>query len=440
MGRLEGHPHRPEPRKQTDKPEQSDIRPKKPLFCHNISRSQVADEMVLSHTVYMAHDLQSNGLDRPNWIRVWRGLLGLWATFVVVGTLLNYETFLTRHHPISWFRALSMNLVSYGIWALLLTPVVLLCCANFPLTRRGLIKLVPAHGFAIFGSACIDVGIKTLAGGRIYPGAQSHPFPLQFTKYFFSEAEADIQIYLLIAVIGYVVAYYTELRDREKLAGEMNTSLVRARLQVLKMQLEPHFLFNTLHFIAALVRTEPRAAERMICSLGDLLRKTLEADDSSVVPLWRELDFLNSYLDIQRTRFRDRLRTEIDVQDEILGESVPYLLLQPLVENAIKHGIARMAGPGRIEISIRKHIDCLQILVANDCGAPEPSTSRTRLGIGLENICTRMRILYGAMGSVELCELPGNRFQVGVKIPLDAGMASTPDPRERSFSEVMMGV
>lgn len=368
------------------------------------------------------------------------GLLGLWATFVVVGTVLNYEAFLARHHPISSFRAMQMNVVSYGIWALLLTPLVLFCCAKFPLNRRGLIKLVPAHGIAIFGATCIDVGIKTLAGGSVYPGAQSHPFPTQFTKYFFSEAEGDIQIYLLIAVIGYVVAYYTESRERDRLAGEMKTNLVRAKLQVLKMQLEPHFLFNTLHFIAALVRTEPRAAEKMICSLGDLLRKTLEAEDTSLVPLRRELEFLNAYLDIQRMRFRDRLCVEIVTEGETLDAPVPYLLLQPLVENAIKHGVARLAGPGRIEISIRRQVGCLRISVVNDCGAADPRSGHERLGIGLENIRTRMRILYGPTGSVEFRELPESRFEVGVKIPLDAEAAGTPDRGESSVREEMMGV
>jgi LytS/YehU family sensor histidine kinase len=242
----------------------------------------------------------------------------------------------------------------------------------------------------------------------------------QFRRHYFSEAEADIQIYLLTAVIAYVVAYYSEMRRQEKHAAELETSLVRAKLQALKTQLQPHFLFNTLHSVAALVRTEPRAAEKMICSLGDLLRLTLAAEDVPKVTLRRELEFLQMYLDIQKVRFQDRLVTEITVADETSEAMVPYLLLQPLVENAIKHGVSRIRGMGKIEISISRDAGDLSIAVVNDSNTASPVPEQERLGIGIENIRSRLRMLYGLKGELTVQELPGGRFRVEARFPFEA--------------------
>jgi len=356
---------------------------------------------------------------RPNWLRVWFGLLGLWLTFGVLGTLFNYQALLARGRPISWVQAIKMNLAGYGIWAFLLTPVVLCLCAKFPLSRGGLLKLGSAHVVSITATSTMDVCIKTLLGGRAFPGAQSHPFFTQFHKYFFSEAEADIQIYLLIAVIGYVVAYYSALRAQERHAAELETNLVRTKLQVLKTQLQPHFLFNTLHSVAALIRKDPRGAEKMICSLGDLLRLTLANEDVPKVTLRSELEFLQVYLDIQKVRFQDRLITEIEVDQQTLDSMVPYLLLQPLVENAIKHGVARMRENGRIAVCIGQVSGALSIAVVNDSGTANPVPEDERLGIGLENIRSRLRMLYGSGGTLRAVELPDRRFQVEVRIPVE---------------------
>jgi two-component system LytT family sensor kinase len=367
----------------------------------------------------MRAELLSPVAGRPNWLRVWIGLLSLWATFAILGTWFNYQAFFVRGRPISWAQAVRMNLAAYGIWAFLLTPLVLSLCATLPLRRKRLFKLVPVHILAIAAAVCVDVGIKTMLGGKIFPGAQSHPFATQFYKYLFSEIEADIQIYLLIAVIGYVLAYYSELRAQERHAAELETNLVRAELQLLKTQLQPHFLFNTLHSVTALVRKDPRAAEKMICSLGDLLRLTLTTEDAPKVTLRRELEFLRMYLDIQRVRFQDRLVTEISVESDTLDAAVPYLLLQPLVENAVKHGVDRRPGLGRIDICIRKDSDRLSISVVNDNGASGAVPQGNCLGIGLENIRSRMRLLYDSDGQLACRDLPGGRFQVEVRVPLE---------------------
>ena len=367
----------------------------------------------------MRAESPSLGSGRPNWLRLWFWLLAVWASFTVLGTWFNYQALLVRNRPISWGEAIRMNLAGYGIWALVLTPLVLFLCARLSLDKENLLKLVPGHLLGIAGVLCIDVCLKVSLDRFVFPDAKPHAFAAGFRRYVFSEAEADIQIYLLIAVASYVVAYYSQLRAQEKHAAELETSLVRAELQVLKMQLQPHFLFNTLHSVAALIRKDPRGAEKMICSLGDLLRLTLAAGDTPKVTLRRELEFLEIYLDIQRVRFHDRLVTTISADDDVDDALVPYVLLQPLVENAIKHGVSRRPGLSRVEVDIRRQGPDLCISVVNEDAESHRSIQTDGLGIGLDNIRNRLRILYESRSELAVRALPGGRFQVEVRIPFE---------------------
>jgi two-component system, LytTR family, sensor kinase len=371
------------------------------------------------------HLSRGKGKEGLDWSRVWLGLAGLWACFAVLGTWLNYEFLLARGHPVSWAQSVRMNLTAYGIWAVILTPMVLFLCARLPLTRRNLFKLVPAHLLAIAVTTCADVLIKALLHRQVFPYLPPISFAPRVREYLLSQTEADIQIYILVAVIGYVVAYYAELRSQEWHAAQLENNLIRAELQVLRMQLQPHFLFNTLHSVAALVPTNPRAAQKMICSLGDLLRMSLAGEDLQEVTLKRELEFVQHYLDIQKIRFQDRLTTEFIIADDVLDAKVPYLLLQPLVENAIKHGITGRPGSGRIEIHAAMEDDGVCVRVANDKLVSPEVPEQERLGIGLENVRNRLRILYGARAKLSAQQLPGRRFQVEVRIPFQG--ASQPN-------------
>jgi two-component system LytT family sensor kinase len=367
----------------------------------------------------MKDGVSSRGVENPNWWRVWVGFLPLWTTFAVVGTYFNYQFRMVHERPISWFQAMRMNTFAYGTWAMVLTPLILLLCAKIPLAKRHWLRLALAHSLSIAGIVCVDVLIKTLWGVNVFPGMKPRPFAAQFRRVLFSEAEPDIQIYLVVAVIGYVVAYYTELRNEERNRAELETHLVRADLQVLRMQLQPHFLFNALHSVSALVRTDPRAAQKMICSLGDLLRMSLAGQDLPEATLRSELEFLQLYLDIQRVRFQGQLTAEINIESDVLDAKVPYLLLQPLAENAIKHGVARRSG-GKVEICAYKESDTVCVRVGNDNGALPDVPEHERLGIGLDNIRSRLRILYGAKGRLSARPLSDGRFEVEVRVPFQA--------------------
>jgi hypothetical protein len=378
----------------------------------------------------MRDEVSFRGEERPNWLRAWAGFLFLWTTFAVLGTYLNYQFLMVRGHPISWLAAIRVNVFEYGIWAFVLTPAILFVCARTPLTRKNLFRLVPTHLAAIAGTVWLDVLIKTKLDAMFalpHSVSLSLSFIPRFLQYFFQETEPDIQIYLVVAVIAYVVAYYVDLRSQEWHAAELQTDLVRAELQVLKMQLQPHFLFNTLHSVAALVNTNPRAAQRMICSLGDLLRMSLVGEDTPEVTLRRELEFLNVYFDIQRVRFQDRLVTDIKVSGEVLDAKVPYLLLQPLAENAIKHGVGRRPGCGKVEISAYREANDVCIFVVNDDGTSHEAKVQDGLGIGLDNIRSRLRILYGAKGQLSFQNLEDGRFQVEVRLPFQEGPIAEPE-------------
>ncbi len=354
--------------------------------------------------------------ESPNWRKVWTELLILWAVFAVLGTWLNYGFQAARGRPISWTQAIRMNVSAYAIWAFVLTPIVLFLCARLPLDRKVMARFVPGHLLGMCGTVSVDILLKTLLHKNVYFDLPHLSFGIQLRQYFFSQTEADVQIYLVVAVLGYVVAYYTEVRGQELHASQLETDLVRAELQVLKMQLQPHFLFNTLHSISSLVPTNPRAAQQMICSLGDLLRLSLVREDLPETTLRRELDFLKLYLDIEKARFQDRLVTTIDVAAEVVDAKVPYLLLQPLVENAIKHGVSRRPGSGRVEISAFKDSGQLYIRVTNDNGVSCAAPGADRMGIGLDNTRSRLRILYGPDARLSI-QKPGERFLVEVCMP-----------------------
>jgi two-component system LytT family sensor kinase len=362
--------------------------------------------------------------EQPNWRKVWTDLLGLWAAFAVLGTWLNYGFQAARGRPISWSHALAINVSAYAIWAFLLTPIVLFLCAKFPIGRAGALRVVPAHLLGMGITLAVDVLVKTSIHGRVYPELAHLSLPLQLRQYFFSQAEADIQIYLVVAVLGYVVAYYARTRTQEVRASLLETNLVKAELQVLKMQLQPHFLFNTLHSISSLVSTDPRSAQKMICSLGDLLRLSLSREDAPEVALRRELEFLELYLDIEKVRFQDRLLTRITVAEEVLEAKVPALLLQPLVENAIKHGVARRTGSGRVEIAAFRDGETLRILVTNDNGTPHTVPGSDGLGIGLENTRNRLRILYGRGARLSVQQTTEGSFEVEVRLPFNLVVAA----------------
>jgi LytS/YehU family sensor histidine kinase len=233
---------------------------------------------------------------------------------------------------------------------------------------------------------------------------------------------------MLIALTSYAFSYYRRFREGQVKTLQLEAQLSQAQLQALKMQLHPHFLFNTLHSISALLNKDPESARKMITRLGDFLRLTLENSGSQEVTLQKEMEFLSCYLEIERIRFQDRLRTRIDVAQQALDAKVPNLLLQPIVENAIRHGIAPRSTPGLIEIEAKQRNGTLRIQVRdNGPGLPAHRTSENLLkrGLGLANTETRLERLYGSDHLFDLSNNPEGGLVVTMEIPFNTATATS---------------
>ena len=252
---------------------------------------------------------------------------------------------------------------------------------------------------------------------------QAHTFHIQWSVFrdlFLTNVVDDvIFVYIPILLLAYTIAYYRQYRDRELQTSRLQAQLEKARLQALKSQLQPHFLFNTLNSISALMLTDVAAADRMITLLGDLLRISLETASTQMTTLSRELEFLTCYIEIEKVRFEERLTVNFDVANETLEASVPHLLLQPLVDNAIKHGISRLAAGGKILISaIRDHAELHLEVSDNGPGLRNPHQSSSPLGVGLRITRERLETIYGHDQSLELFSLPEGGFTARISIPL----------------------
>jgi LytS/YehU family sensor histidine kinase len=208
-----------------------------------------------------------------------------------------------------------------------------------------------------------------------------------------------VPIYLALASAAHALLFYR--REQERAVG-----LARAKLDALRMQLQPHFLFNAMNSIAELTHRDVEAAEKMLTNLSDLLRLTLETSGEHELPLRRELQFVESYLAVEHARFGERLRFQFDVADDTLAAMVPAFLLQPLVENAVRHGLAPRNAPGLIVVAARKLGKVLHLSVSDD-GVGLPAEKPSRVGIGLANTHARLRELYGSEAKIEIRSVQG---------------------------------
>jgi sensor histidine kinase YesM len=234
----------------------------------------------------------------------------------------------------------------------------------------------------------------------------------------------DVIIYWTIVGAGYAFEYYRRFREQqlqaarlELRATQLETQLAQAQLQALKMQLHPHFLFNTLHAISALMDDDVKGARRMIARLSELLRLTLESAGRQEVSLRQELDALERYLEIEQVRFQDRLTVRVLAPPETLDASVPNLVLQPIVENAIRHGIAPRSSAGRIEIRAERRNGMIELQVIDDGPGLRPGNEEFKEGIGLANTRARLRRLYGDEHRIEIKNADEGGLVVNLSIP-----------------------
>jgi len=348
--------------------------------------------------------------------RLWAALFLL---FTLIG-LLNFNivrtTWLTEHHtrPAKYPFVWEMT-GAYTVF--LLMPAVLAFLRRFPLSRQTLARRLPAHlGFmTLFGV----VHTLLMWGSRvvIYRALDWEPYDNGDLRYrFLMEGQKQLAVYWLIVATVTVAAYVRRNRERELRAAQLEKQLSDARLSALKTQLNPHFLFNTLNMISSHVYDTPRIADAMIGHLSDFLRLTLRHGDAQEVPLETELAFLESYLEIMKARFEERLTVEMTIGAGVRAALVPHLILQPIVENSMKHCMDDPTRAGRVRIAADRDGARLRISVEDDgpglAGPAEPGQ-----GIGLTNTAERLRHLYGEQQRLTIANGTPGGVRVDLELP-----------------------
>jgi hypothetical protein len=333
-------------------------------------------------------------------LMVWGGWTALALFFGVSASL----TYLSTGRPANWRLSLERSLTEWWLWALL-TPLVVWLARRYPLDRRW-----PWREAAIHLAAGSVVAVaKTAAERAVFAWLAGF-----WTYLLLSTIALQLFVYAAIVLATHGVEYYRRSREREQIEAR----LIEARMQLLSVQLQPHFLFNTLNTIAEMVHHDAEKADYMVTSLSDLLRRALELGSAQEIPLEDELDLLSRYLDIQRARFGDRLQVSLAVADEVRRSTVPALLLQPLVENAIHHGLGARTTAGRIDIDARRRGNSLAISISDDGRGLTGDAVAGRERFGLGNTRARLEALYGPRQHLSLTNGPHGGALVSIELPL----------------------
>jgi signal transduction histidine kinase len=348
----------------------------------------------------------------------------------LASSLLLHRAFRFDGMSISFSRALLWQGVVYFSWAALV-PLIAWIGRRFPVGRNPWLQPFPAFVAAsavIIPAHALLTAWATWLARPAPPGAKP-PWETSWQALLVDRVPIDLLIYWGIVGALYAVSHYRALREQERTAAALEIQLARAQLHTLSTGLQPHFLFNALQAISTLVRRRPDDAVRMIAHLGDLLRETLRRSGKHTVPLRDELSVLQHYLAIEGVRMGDRLRVELDIEPDAAHCFVPALLLQPIVENAVRHGLSEKPDGGAITVVARLVQGTLRITV-EDTGAGLPAEGIVHEGIGLSNTRERLRQLYGNAARLEVRpRTNGNGVRVELELPsfareLDVAVAS----------------
>jgi two-component sensor histidine kinase len=303
-----------------------------------------------------------------------------------------------------------LNLESAWVWTLF-TPLIFFLAERYPIQRAHWARRLALHIAFSFAVAALD----SLLDSLICPLLAARP-DWPFARWFWGESFINVYSYFATLAAGLAIRFYRLYHDRRLRVSKLETELAVTKLRALEMRLRPHFLYNALHTIGGLVRTEQGpAAVRMIAGLGELLRHTLREDDAQEVPLSRELELTFRYLDIEQARFGDRLQVEMQIGPETANAHVPSLLLQPLVENAVRHGVESNTGSGQVVVRVYRDGDAL-CLDVQDSGQG-PRDEHMGSGIGLSTTRARLEQLYGREHKLELELAASGGALASVRIP-----------------------
>lgn len=350
---------------------------------------------------------------RPRWVL----LFAIWTLVALLVTAQTLLRFGRTPGAIPWGSVIGFQVAYWNGWALV-TPLVFWLASARPFGGARRWRTLGEHALAALGVSVVMLAWWAFLTRRLEPfgrGAAPPSLAAEFLHWFGIGFHYDLVTYGAILGIGLALDSHARLRERELSAARLEARLAEAQLEALRFQLQPHFLFNTLHAIASLVEADPSAARRMIARLGGVLRQTLELGGRPEVTLREELEIVDGLLDLEAVRFADRLRIERTIEPAALDALVPGLVLQPLVENALRHGIARRAGPGTVSLRASRVGDELVLVVADD--GPGPALDPARGGIGLENTRARLAQMHGTGASLRITAPASGGCEVTVRLP-----------------------
>ena len=340
---------------------------------------------------------------------------GIWTIVALFFSTQVYMMYYSGNQPIPYVKAFLVQATACYLWALA-TPVILWLARTYRIDRHNWHRKLFFHIGISIAISIVLIVIHFVIYMLIVNRPQNIT-PYWTFDYLYPNLDRWLLVYWFIFLMSHALNYYNIYREGELRASRLRTQLAQSQLEALKMQVHPHFLFNTLHSISALLSKDTEGARRMITRLGDFLRLTLENSGAMEVTLQQELEFLNGYLEIERVRFQDRLTTTIDVDPAVLDVRVPNLILQPIVENAMRHAVAR-SNAGLVEITAVPRNGAVRIEVKdNGPGLPSDQKARASKGVGLANTQARLTNLYGTDTMFELQNRASGGLTVIFEVP-----------------------
>ena len=354
----------------------------------------------------------------------------LWTLVALIFVSLSSATALGGGNQPNLRLLFLIQFTRFYLWGLF-SPLIYRFVRRFPIEIRAFRwrnLLIHLAGMTVFCTVhqLLFMVIRWMVNAP--PGSPVSSFFENFFGNFFNGVYLGVVIYPLIVFAIQAFVFYQNYRAEEEQKLRVTAQLARAELHALKMQIHPHFLFNTLHSISSLVLEEPPKANQMIARLGDFLRLTLEQSERQFVTLKEEIEFACCYLEIEQARFSDRLQIEFDVEPASLTAQVPHLILQPLVENAIQHAIAPRASGGSIKISAKRFGDTIRVEIADSGEGIHigRNVSNNGQGVGLANVRGRLKQLYSANHKFELIDNPAGGLTAVIEIPFVAEIKESP--------------
>ena len=366
-------------------------------------------------------------------LKLWLALLPVAVVFAMLtaGQSWLYERHMPRHDTI-WINFLAY-LVLVAYW-LAIAPIVAHVVRAFPLGPGVYVNYISIHVATIVSLGAAYMVYLWAANMYVIRFLGPYTFAYIPLHNWLRESgttavsNAIFRYYIPVAAIGYVGFYRDLSRRRELRAANLENELGKAKLQMLRMRLQPHFLFNTLNSISELMHQNVKEADRMLVLLGELLRIILQnAEGEEYVPLHVELNHLNKYLEIEKVRFRERLSVRYEIEPECLDLEVPYLLLQPVAENAVKHGASQRSSGGRVAVMARcSQQEMILTIEDNGPGFAEGQAGGEGFGMGVRHTRARLRELYGGHGEIGIKNTPQG-VRVVISIPKRAAAKSVAD-------------